>query len=367
VALTPRRFAATARDLRRHALPTVSTFDDVSGAQLTDVALPRDPASAPRSRTVQATVSEELRASPPVSDRLLRVATVPRARLAYSSGAVITQRGELVMETLWDQEHWLRDFNPPEELPAPVKLAGRYASLISPWSHNFFHWMFEALPRLAVLRASGVQYDGVLVPSPLSQFHQDTLALVGVPAEERVPFAGNHVAPDELVWAAPLAPIGFPTPYLVQWLSNVLGGGEVSAPYRRIYLARRHSRRVVNESAVLRALRPWELELIYPEELSFRDQVELFSATSLMIGPHGAGFGNAIFSPSATALEFYQPAHVNPSITGVFAAAGHEHWSLVGRRVPALARREHHNVWVPVGDLTKSLAQLGAAVGDARQ
>jgi capsular polysaccharide biosynthesis protein len=227
--------------------------------------------------------------------------------------------------------------------------------------------MFEALPRLAVLRASGVQYDGVLVPQPLSQFHQDTLDLVGVPAEERVPFAGSHVAPDELVWAAPLAPIGFPTPYLVQWLSSALGGGRVTAPDRRIYLARRHSRRVVNERAVLRILGPLELELVYPEELSFREQVDLFSATKLMIGPHGAGFSNAIFSPSVTALEIYQPAHINLSITGVFAAAGHEHWSLIGRRVPGLARRRHQNVWVPTRDLARSLERLSAAVAGTRQ
>jgi hypothetical protein len=27
------------------------------------------------------------------------------------------------------------------------------------WCHNYFHWMFQALPRLAVLQASGVEFD----------------------------------------------------------------------------------------------------------------------------------------------------------------------------------------------------------------
>ncbi len=289
----------------------------------------------------------------------LRVASVESGHLVTSGGVVVTADGVLVRETLWDHDHWKRAFEPPPRLPPAFHLEGRYASLVSLWSHNYFHWMFEALPRLAVLQASGVEYDGVIICAQPSKFHYETLDRVGISPARVATLTGNHVVVDELVWSSPLAPIGYPTPFLVRWLREALHAPSAS-PDRRLYL-RRTQRAVVNEPAILDRLRPLGFEAVDSGKLSLDRQLELFAGTSAVVGPHGAAFVNSVFSKQMTGIEFYQPAHINVSITGAFAAAGHSHWHITGKRARSLARPRHQNVIVPLNDLDRTLAE---ALGD---
>ena len=259
--------------------------------------------------------------------------TAAAERGAYSEGesrtecgAVFDRTGRLVRETLWGEDHWT-SINPPVQLPAVTHLTGTVASILSNWSHAYYHWLLECLPRVAVLAASGLEYDALLVPENLCSFHRESLSLVGVPDEKLVPFTGNNVEVDKLLWVSPLANVGFPTPYLVEWMRTMLGA-PASVPHRRLYLPRRGTRRVANERAVMKLLWPLGFETIDTDALSVAQQIKVFSEARLAVGPHGGAFTNAVFSRHLTAVEFYQAAHANGSMTGVMAAAGHEHFYL---------------------------------------
>jgi capsular polysaccharide biosynthesis protein len=339
----------------------VDTFDALTDVELIDAPVPVEDGIGGRTSTVQDAPDPRLQSSSMPPTHRPRVAIVPDGRLATSGGAVLTRDGQLVVESLWDEEHRLRQFDPPPQLPPARRLAGRHASVVSLWSHNFFHWLFEALPRLAVLEASGVVYDSLIVPEPLSPFQLETLELLGIPPDRITPFTGEHVQADELVWVAPLAPIGHPTQHSVAWLKRSLR--ELDIPTitrgRRIYITRTGSRKVVNERALLERLAPLGFEAIDPGELRFREQVGLFASTEVAVGPHGAAFANGIFSDSLSVLELYQPAHVNVSVSAVMAAAGHDHWSLICKRVPSLSRPRHHNMWASWDAVRGTLERMG--------
>ena len=115
---------------------------------------------------------------------------------------------------------------------------------------------------------------------------------------------------------------------------------------------------VPGRRAVLELLRPLGVEPVDSEDLPLRAQIDLFSTAELLIGSHGAAFANGIFSSQLTALEFYQPAHVNASITAVLAAAGHTHWSLVGRRVRQLGHKTNDHLSVGLDELRETLALM---------
>lgn len=312
---------------------------------------------AATTHTVQPSVHPRLLGEQAPARYPLRVAIVPNGRLATRSGAVVMPDGRFVRETVWDDAAWEREFAAPPILPAPTLIAGRHVSLVSLWSHNYYHWMFEALPRLAVLEASGVRYDGLIVPSNISAFHLETLEMMGIDRSRIVPFSGEHVKVEELVWVAPLAPVGFPTEFLVQWLRTALHAPS-ERPTRRLYVQRR-TRRVINERRLLKALTSRGFEVVNPDALLVSEQVELWASTEIAIGPHGAAFANGVFSPSLRVLEFYQPAQVNWSITAALAAAGHEHWSLICNRIPALAPKHHHNMLVPLDEVLTSIEMMG--------
>ncbi|HTX12184.1 MAG TPA: glycosyltransferase family 61 protein [Solirubrobacteraceae bacterium] len=340
-------------------LSIVADFDAVPGAEVIDVELPGKPRAVLASRSVQPEVHPNLAPTRLKPLHRLRVAVTPRARLTGTSGAVVTEDGHLVMESLWDRPHFDREFNPPPRLPAPVRVPGRHASVISVWCHNFHHWMFEALPRLAVLAASGVDYDKLIVPERLVGFQRETLEMAGIGPDRLMPFEGTHLQPDELVWASPLAPFEQPTPFAIRWLRDITAAPQVE-PAQRIYLRRRGIRRVTNERDVLACLTEAGFEVLDPEDLSLRDQVARFAAIRFVVGSHGAAFSNAIFSSQLTALELYHDRRINISTASAILAAGHEHWSLMCRRVPGLRRGQEQNLAVPMPELERTLDAMGA-------
>jgi Glycosyltransferase 61 len=337
--------------------PSAMTFEEVPDAERHSVTLPTQ--LAPRATTFTHSRRAIPQVAPdwPITPLPLSVVRLPKARVATECGAVFDQRGRLVRETLWGEDHWT-SINPPVHLPAATHLTGTVASILSNWSHAYYHWMLECLPRIAVLAASGLEYDSLLVPEKLTLFHRESLSLVGVPEEKLVSFRGNNVEVDELLWVSPLANVGFPTPYLVEWMRIALGA-PTSVPHRRLYIPRRGTRRVANERAVMKLLRPLGFETVETDALSVAQQIKVFSEARFVVGPHGGAFTNAVFSRELTAVEFYQAAHANGSMTGIMAAAGHEHFYLNCRRVPALTSTTHQQLWVNLKDLRVTLETLG--------
>jgi capsular polysaccharide biosynthesis protein len=339
----------------------VDRFDVLPDVELIDVPVPVEDRHGTSTRSVQSVIDPRLTVDYTPPTHQPRVAIIPNGHLVTKGGVVLSRQGQLVLETLWDEEHRRRDFDPPRALPPATRLEGRHASIVSLWCDNFFHWLFDALPRLALLVASGVSYDSLIVPDPLTSFHRETLEILGVPMDRVTPFVGEHIEAEELVWPAPAAAIGHPTSYTVAWLRRMLGRGapRPAARDRRIYLQRAHSRRVSNERAILRMLGSYGFEAVDPSRLSFVDQVELFASTEIAVGPHGAAFANGIFSDSLSVLEFYQPAHVNSSIVSAMSAAGHAHWSLVCKRVPSFKAAKLQNMWVSRAAVELSFEQMG--------
>ncbi len=367
--LTPAAIAARAKrgvdsasarlGLRAEVPPaTVDSFDCVEGVELVDVDLPRDPAPAPSSSTVQAELHPMFTRTYSEAAYPLRVATLPGGRLATGSGVVFTPAGELVMETLWDRPHFLREFGRPQPLPAPTHVPGTHASLMSLWCNNYFHWMFNSLPRLAVLEASGVHYDRLIVPASLSRFQRETLGVLGIPDSKLLPFTGENLQPERLVWVAPLAPINEPSAFLLDWVRESLGPGE-SQPERMFYVSRQGgTRKAANEREVFAALEPLGFEFLLPESLSFEEQTRTFASAKLVVGPHGSNFVNAIFSRKLSVLEFFQPAHVNHGVYTVLCAAGQDHWNIMCEPVKRFGPRKFDDMYVPVDLVLESVRRM---------
>jgi capsular polysaccharide biosynthesis protein len=297
----------------------------------------------------------------------LRVATVAGARLATGSGLVFTADGDLVIETLWDHDHFVREFSRPTRLPEPTRVAGTHASIMSLWCNNYFHWIFNALPRIAVLQASGVSYDRLIVPERLSRFQRESLAVMGIPESKLTPFTGEHLQPEQLVWIAPLAPINEPSSFLLDWVRQALGPG-ASEPRKMFYVSRRGgTRNAANERELLAALEPLGFELLLPETLSFQEQLRTFASAKLLVGPHGSNFVNAIFSRHLSVLEFFQPAHVNHGVYTMLCAAGHDHWNIMCE--PTARRfgpRKFDDMHVPLDLVLESVRRMLEQPAEAR-
>ena len=75
-------------------------------------------------------------------------------------------------------------------------------------------------------------------------------------------------------------------------------------PWRRVLISRQRScrRRCLNEDQLLAALSPYGFERYCLEDLNVIQQLRLFSESALIVGVHGAGFGNLVACTSQTAV-----------------------------------------------------------------
>ena len=75
-----------------------------------------------------------------------------------------------------------------------------------------------------------------------------------------------------------------------------------------VYISRRFSRRsLANEKRVEAALEDLGVRILFPEDLSFQDQVFLFSDVDHIIGAHGAGLSHLVWAPDSAKLTEIMP------------------------------------------------------------
>lgn len=266
------------------------------------------------------------------------VAVLPGARLVTVDGLVITHDGLLATETAWDDDKLhasgvLRSRRLPRARFAP----GLQASLISQWCEAYYHWMTDALPRLAVLEANGFADAALVVPENLTPWQSRSLEMLG--AGGHVTRYGGYLQAETLLWPRPASFPGHTPAWVGQWLRErfvgALGSARRREPDGRLYLTRRDDARpVANEDDVWALLEPLGFRMVDAGRLPLEEQVALFADASVVVAPHGGALTNVAFGSSLTVVELFDPEYVNPCFYALADACGHEYWYVVGRSAP---------------------------------
>jgi capsular polysaccharide biosynthesis protein len=64
---------------------------------------------------------------------------------------------------------------------------------------------------------------------------------------------------------------------------------------------------MLNEDEIEEKMTQLGFAVVHPEELTFDEQVTMFSRARVIVGPHGAGMTNAVFSPSSCLIVDFYP------------------------------------------------------------
>jgi tetratricopeptide (TPR) repeat protein/capsular polysaccharide biosynthesis protein len=207
-----------------------------------------------------------------------------------------------------------------EKMAAPEPIRGRVAALAGLSGHNYFHWMVDILPRLELLRQSGIAWDTIdwfWINNIDQPFQQQTLAALGIPLE-KVLVSDRHpfIQADFLIVPSFAGHLGWSEPWAIEFLRQtflpVAASSHIDLP-KRIYISRTqaHHRLVLNEAAVLQQLLPLGFVSVTLENLSFAEQVALFAQADVIIAPHGGGLTNILFCrPGTTIVELVAPSYI---------------------------------------------------------
>ncbi|PZE20616.1 glycosyltransferase family 61 protein [Paenibacillus xerothermodurans] len=289
------------------------------------------------------------------------VAVIPDGRVWGDSGTVITPDNYL----LWDVSyHWTEDplLHPvfrEAALPEVRHVPGSLAVLNTVGSANYYHWMYDVLPRILLLRMSGVHVDTYLIGCNPRPFQLETLAAFGISPHHVVPSEPFlHIQADRLI--VPALRRGERWAY--SCLRNTFARfhhGTTAA--RRIYISRAGVgwRTVVNEAQVASLLSSCGFETVYPEAMPVREQVRLFSSAQMVISSTGSALTNLTFSKRGTkVLEFFSPHFLPSEIKQICLYGGLRHWSMICKAVRPRAFADSSNYWPGCDNVEVNLSEL---------
>jgi hypothetical protein len=238
-----------------------------------------------------------------------------------NSGALVLD-GKVVVESVGEVSRLAKsDAFKEVSLLLPKQKKGRYTSVLHlPWAdQNNYHWFFDCLPRLYPVLENTQEPIKIIMRRDMAPYQLETLAYVvkDYPQAEIV-YIGKHEKwqVEEFVLPSFIANTqsGYLPREVAHWLRHKVWQGygvQQSNRKRRIYISRAKAktRRVLNESELLPVLDRYGFEVVRAEELSYQQQVHLFYEAETVVGPHGAGLTNLLFSEHCRVLEFH-PANL---------------------------------------------------------
>ena len=182
-------------------------------------------------------------------------------------------------------------------------------------NNNYFHWLFDVLPRLKLINSfielRKIRY--FLMPATKYKFQIETLKILNIRNKCLPSNNYRHIFSDKIITTS--HPYVFSKnstidagkiPYWISlWLKkNFLKYKSKKKFFDKIFIDRKQkfgqNRIISNNEEVKNFLKDKGFVPLYLEDYSFKEQVGIFNQANIIIGLHGAGFANLVFCKKGT-------------------------------------------------------------------
>lgn len=185
---------------------------------------------------------------------------------------------------------------------------------------NYWHWMFDILPKIAILQkmVDFKKIDYFLFPGISKKFQNETLNIFKIPQKKRLSstvynhvYSKNLIACDHPFISKNLVKDQKKFPkWIGTWYKKIIPLNKIKRErhLKKIYIDRSDSknpyRSILNENELKKFLKSKSYKIVKLSNLSFLDQVKLFYNAKIIVGLHGAGFANIVFCrPKTKVIE----------------------------------------------------------------
>lgn len=234
---------------------------------------------------------------------------------------------------------------------------------------NYYHWMLDLLGRAIVYQELPEAQGAVHLFPPLqADYERRSLDLLTRRQAWRVGHLANFrtLLVDELIFVPSITGLGFrPHPRLLR-LGREMRRSALSRlrrPSRRLYIDRRSSehRRLSNEAELIQPLLDRGFEILALESMTLQEQIAAFAEASIVVGAHGAGLTNVLFSlPGVTVIELMMDSYVNWCFRNLAALKQAKYGCVIGK-----TDGEWNQVWPHDSSWTIPVPRVLAAVDAA--
>jgi capsular polysaccharide biosynthesis protein len=186
------------------------------------------------------------------------------------------------------------------------------AVLVSPESHNYYHWLNDVLPRIKLYEQVLDKIDHFCIASNVPDKFLAVLPNFGIPENKILLVEEKEKLHFDYLYVSSLPGSEGRSPqWAVDYMREKLVKGPASKqPFKKIYFKRGvvSERKILNEDAIIKSLQAIGFEIIDPGTLSISGQVDLMQDAKLVISAHGAALSNLLFSRDNVAIiEIFSP------------------------------------------------------------
>jgi len=203
-------------------------------------------------------------------------------------------------------------------------------------TNNYFHWMFDILPRLKLIKKikNLRDIDYFYVPE-LKKWQKDTLSIFKIPENKFINSKKYRHIEADLVLATshPWYSKGYMVSesknlpsWVINWVSKkFLKFKKKTICNKKIFIDRSESInkycQIINNDEVINCLKNLGFSIHKTGQMSFFEQIYLFNNANIIVGAHGAAFTNLVFcKPKTKIIEIIpklHPSTVNRKISKV--------------------------------------------------
>jgi capsular polysaccharide biosynthesis protein len=235
---------------------------------------------------------------------------------------------------------------------------------------NYFHWLFDVLPRFHLLQASGLfhQVNWYIIPSYRFPYQIETLKMLGIsPAQIIDGSKVTHIQADNIIASSSHRNAG----QMEEWVCNFLRESflDTLPPVEKkypayFYISRNdsRSRNVTNEEELIQVLNDFGFTTLSLSGLSFEEQVRLFNSAKIIVSPHGAGLANLVFcQPGTKIIEVFSQGWIGTMYYDLAQKLGLDYYYQIDRTSsPPVASDEakHKHFAVDATSIKAILEQL---------
>lgn len=235
------------------------------------------------------------------------VVTNLNARLD-DSGLIITEDNKLLDDVSWFGDRYNRDMKQFKSLSSKRKellkkntfsLGGKCLNSYPIWSGvNYYHYLIDFIGRLEILNKSGLKldYDWYYFPVPNFRLVDYVLEKLNIDKNRILQLSDDKLYQfDQIDTVLPNCDGRIVRPTSMNYIRNFFNVSVVENPTKKLYIKRKEkNRNISNDLELENLLLEFGFEFIDPSECE--DVIDLFKNAKIVLGIHGAGLSNIVFS-----------------------------------------------------------------------
>lgn len=268
------------------------------------------------------------------------VVLIPQGQFwGVSGGVVFTPEGKILadvsQETDLFQETFRYSFFANKNIPSPNKYSETIGILRAKYDINYFHWMFDVIARIDLLRKTDIPIDKYIT-NVAFPFQDELLTSIGIPREKRIQtnIQLNITSQRLLAPSYTGSSLGVIPKWACDFLRRELLSNREKIPgYERIYISRMNAyhRKVENHVEVMNVLKTFGFREVILEKEPIWRKIQIFNSTRFIVAPHGAGLTNLVFcEPGTKVIELFNPNWMLPCYWMISNHMGLDYYYLRG-------------------------------------